>query len=441
MHLREVVKFLCHHDEYEVSESLLDTFYNYSSMLEQYDELAELYHNSKKYLKAIKLLHICLNMAGNSEQAYKIRSNLAKVYNIANLPEESLKFSNLNLEDQPDNLETIMEISFSYYTMGQKEKSYEIQKNLLKEEKLSDSLKKRIMYNMGTFYMQQGKFKEGIRNMIMGGRGLSIWPHLKKPFKKWDGEFTKNRLLIFGESGIGDEFINIRFVKKLNEMGYNTMYVSLRKDLSEIFNKNNIRSVSSENYLDPTEENIEYVEAMSLPLFLELDKDELWDGSYINPDPVYVEKWKKILPEKFITLRWKGNPYYDQDLHRFIDKDEMVECFKKLNLPIVSLQVDDKSEDSRLIQPDIKSWHDTLAIQYLAAYNITSCTSTAHSASAMGAKTLVLPPIATYYIWLDLRDKYYSRWYGENTTVIAQKDYKSWNDTLVEAFEYVRDRI
>jgi len=438
MHLTAVVKFLKTLDEFDVAKNVLDTFAKYANSLQHYDELAMLYQEIKDYGSSIKMLQKCISVANNAEM-YSIRANLAKVLNHSNDPQKALEYSLMNLEVDPNNYDTVMEISFSYYLMGEKEKSYQIQSELLDKD-IETELKKRIMYNMGTFQMERGKFKQGIRNMIMGGRGLGIWPPMNKPIPKWDGISNDKTLVIYGEAGIGDEIINARFSNELNKRNVKHIWVSLRKDLSEIFNYSGIKSIHSSVNLDPTEEYV-FLEAMSLPIYLELEETQLWNGPYLKPKQQYIDKWKSILPENFITLRWSGNPYYDQDLHRFIERDILVDRFAKFNLPMVSLQIDKKNEDSRLIDVDIKSWEDTLAIQYIAKANITSCTSTAHSAAAMDVNTIIIPPIATYYPWLTMRDKVHSYWYGDKAVLFAQTEHKNWTTPVNQAAEYFENNI
>jgi hypothetical protein len=180
---------------------------------------------------------------------------------------------------------------------------------------------------------------------------------------------------------------------------------------------------------------------MSLPIYLDLDKDKLWDGPYLKPSQEYVDKWRAILPEKFITVRWSGNPYYDQDLHRMIDIDILANGLSEFNIPLISLQIDRKGANPKLTDVDINCWQDTLAIQHLATYNVTSCTSVAHSAAAMDAKTVILPPIAAYYTWVPLAENNHSYWYGKNTKVFCQKKHKNWQETIDQAVAHIREDL
>jgi ADP-heptose:LPS heptosyltransferase len=61
---------------------------------------------------------------------------------------------------------------------------------------------------------------------------------------------------------------------------------------------------------------------------------------------------------------------------------------------------------------------------------ITSCTSIAHFAAAMGKRTIVIVPISCYYTWCNPTKK--SPWYGDNLTVLYQEKPRSWKEPLLE---------
>lgn len=176
-----------------------------------------------------------------------------------------------------------------------------------------------------------------------------------------------------------------------------------------------------------------YTTSAFLVTLLDLDVNDLWYGPYLNINPHYVEKWKKILPEKFITIRWQGNQLYEYNVHRNLPLSQLISTVKK-NIPpdthIVSLQIDKKYKQNNVINADIKNWFDTMAIQHLAQLNITSCTSTAHSAGAINAKCVVLPPVCTYYPWVSLKEDYTSYWYDDTLKVYAQTKWKNWSNPL-----------
>lgn len=427
MHLAATIEFLKQVDELETANTLLLTFAKYARTIEQYDELGMLFEKIKKYHNSLAMLEKCLSLASNPFQIGSVRANLAKVYNHINEPLKSLQQSNLILEQTPDDYEAWMEQGFSYYLHGQFEKSWEIQKKLIDNPDVPLVVKERITFNMGTFDMAEGKFKSGLAKMILGGKHIGLWTPHKSVYPKWDGQPTNSVVLIYAEAGIGDEIINVRFTRELDRRGIRYLWAGHRKDTNELFKTNGYNVISKKESLDPIDSYV-YAESQSLAVILDLDIDQLWTGPYLKPKQQYIDKWKAILPDKFVTLRWSGNPYYDQDLHRGVPFDQLYTTVSKYNVPIVSLQIDENRCDQHdIINVDINDWDDTLAIQHLAAVNITSCTSTAHSASAIGAQTIVLPPICTYFPWIRLRDDHTSHWYGPTTKAFPQTVWRNWD--------------
>lgn len=440
MHLANVIAFLKQTDELIAAKNLLNTFAKYANSLQQYDELGMLFEQVKAYPESLQMLEKCISLTQNDDQKYSIYANFAKVYNHLNNPDMSIYYSNLILQKFPNDFEAKMELSFSHYLKNEIETSYNIQKQLLSVPNLPANVANRIRFNMGSFELMRGHFKSGMKNMIFGGRDIKIYPQIPSPFPRWNGnKDTKATVVVYAESGIGDEIINIRFMKEFEKYGIKAVWSDIRKDMSLLFRRNGYNTIDNINELPKGD----YVmcEAMSLPILLDVEQSELWNGPYLQPSVAHIEKWKKLLPEKFMTVRWSGNPFYDQDLHRTVNKDDLIPILQKYDMPLVSLQIDSKGADDRLIDVDIESWEDTLAIQYLAFMNVTSCTSTGHSASSIGASCIILPPIATYYTWLPLKPDNTSYWYGSSTKVYPQKIHKDWSDPIRLTCEYIEAKL
>lgn len=436
MFLVKIINFLIKFDELSAAKNLLDTFAKYANTLQQYDELGMLYEKSKAYSESLAMLEKCLLLAKSEEQIYSIYANFAKVYNHINNPDMSMYYSGLILQKNLNDPEAKMELSFSHYLKNETDKSYQIQNSLLQDQNLTDSVRNRIRFNMGSFELMKGNFKSGMKNMIFGGRDISIYPKISSPFLRWNGnKETKATIVVYAESGIGDEIINIRFMREFEKYNIKAIWLDIREDMSALFKRNGFNTIN--NISELPKDDYLMCEAMSLPILLDMEQNELWTEPYLKPSEKYLKKWKNLLPEKFMTVRWSGNPYYDQDLHRTVDKSMLISELKKYNLPLISLQIDSKNAHDDIIDVKIESWEDTLAIQYLSFMNITSCTSTGHSASAMGANCIILPPIAAYYTWLPLKSDNTSYWYGTNTKVFPQKKHKDWSEPIRLTCDYI----
>ena len=407
----------------------------YCDRIDFLDQIAYLQSEIKDYEGSIKTLTKTLRFAQNQQQKYSIRANLAKVYNHLNNPELSLRYSNENLElSQGNDLDTLMEISFSHYLLGDYSKSESMMRELIRKENLPDNIKGRVLYNLGSYDIEAGKFKEGLKGFIDIGHKIGIWKHREiDGIPLWNGNIDKNKtLLIHGEGGIGDEIINVRFIKLIEQRGMKCVWYTNHKDLKEVFNRNGFKTITDPKELEDLSpfSHIQCM-AMYLPILLDLEENKVYFGKYLEPSKEHLEKWKKILPSgRKIGLKWSGNPNYEQDLHRSIPYT-IVEKMKIDGVKI-NLQLEKELEQPGMfnVGSQINNIEDTLAILSLCDEVITSCTSIAHMAGSMNLKCKVFPPIASYYVWLGNK-----KWYGNNMKVYRQTKHKDWNFVLEKVNE------
>jgi ADP-heptose:LPS heptosyltransferase len=81
------------------------------------------------------------------------------------------------------------------------------------------------------------------------------------------------------------------------------------------------------------------------------------------------------------------------------------------------------------------SWEDTCSAIENLDLVITSCTSVAHLAAAMGKLTWIVVPILPYHIWA--YGKNHSPWYEKTTRIFRQQEYGNWNKTFAELEKYL----
>ena len=415
----------------EEAKKFLRISSKYSSIPEIVDHIAYLQSSIKDYEGSIDTLSRLLKSVNDVESAYAIQSNLATLYNKVNDPIAALKYLDSNARIS-NSVEIELEKSLSHYFLGDYKKSEEILNNLLHQD-ITEDIRNRVLYNLAIYEIEKGNFKKGYLQYIDKGHRIKVWPTQQQAMiPLWKGEVEPGKtILIHGEGGIGDEIIGIRFAKLIQQLGMVTVWKTNNKDLKTVFNRNGYKTILSMNELEA--DNVAQCMAMYLPALLDLDANEIWNEVYLTPDQSYIEKWKKLLPAgDKIAVRWQGNMHYDQDLHRSIPK----ESIERLNYKgtKISVQIDDSVEWA--FNPEINTIEDTLAILSLCNDGlITSCTSVAHMAAAIGVRTIVCPPIAYYYVWAEN-----SRWYGDHVTIIKQKNHKDWDSVISQVQRKIDDK-
>lgn len=438
-------------DNLDTLEQLCDAIANHlpessSSM----DVLSYGYHKSKSYLKSIKYSQKALMLTNDPEQQCSIRFNISKSLIYSNQPEKALDYLEKNLEINPQDWDSYIEMSLAIYAKNQKSKSSEMLFSLLSRPDLPEKLQETVNFNLADHEFRNGNFPQGMKKLI-SGRKFRIYGSYTNnfPIPQWHGQEINagSKVLVVGECGIGDEIINARFAQQLRDLGIVPSYASVN-GLCDILqhlpyekcqnyskNSNDIKDILEYDYWTP---------AMDLPVYLKLDWSDLWQGAYLKSTPEHREKWSTIKSDlPAVGVRWSGNPRYEQDLHRSLPLAELWQVLKQTPATYCSLQKDHNSDQISLteggmtdLSDKLQTWQDTLGVIANLDLVITSCTSVAHAAAAMDKKTVVMVPILNYYPWS--QGTLHSSWYGENVTVIRQTKVRDWSDPLQELSRYLQ---
>lgn len=438
--LEELVLSLDQMGEKPAAVTLLDALARNSTMFQQYDDVAKCYFKIKEYEKALKYAELALSsLPGNN---YAAKYNVINVANHANYPERAMTLIKQLEIINPNDLDVKLEKAFSFFLLNQKDKAEAILREELENPKHDEKTKTKIRFNLGTYELLRDEFQSGLRKFLFEGRKLEYWKKPSLPFKFWEGEIKEGKTIVIrAEAGIGDEFINVRFMKHLKERGMNPIWFSERKDIASIFNRNGFKTVT--DVRDIKDKDVYWTHSMDLPVYLNLQYEDLWYGPYLKPNKerhVISDIFPKGKTRPRIGLRWQGNPGYDQDLHRSIPLVEMYDQVVTTNADLFSLQRDTGLEEIGTLSifdlsKDMITFDDTLNIIDELDIVITSCTSVAHAAAAMGKRTIVITPISAYYTWCHSMKQ--SPWYGDHVTILRQQRPRVWDEPLAELKEII----
>lgn len=441
--LEQLTQFLARNGEREQAISLLDTMHKLAFTFEENDDVAKSFFKLKEYDKAIESGLKAYITAYTNEKIWVARTNLINVYNHANYPEIALKYIKQAKVSIPNDIDILLEEAYSHFLMNNKDEAERILMDvLLNADNLSEEYITKIKFNLGTYCLYRDEFQKGLKLFLLEGKKLDYWQKAKLDFKFWEGGVQPGKtIVLYAEAGIGDELINVRFMKHLRDYGMNPIWLSDRKDLVEIFNRNGFNAVNNKKELGNTD-NMLWTYPMVLPTYLNLEYKDLWYGPYLTSSDEYDEKYSWMKSDKLkIGIRWQGNPEYDNDLHRSIPLKEIYNSLKHIDAEFYSLQRDYGVEET----PDfpgiidmsehMKSFDDTLSIINNLDVVITSCTSVAHAAAAMGKQTIIITPISAYYTWSHSAKQ--SPWYGDNVVLFRQQRPRTWDEPLAELTNYI----
>ena len=413
--------------QFEKAKIVLDLLKPYAQQLEELDQLGKCYAEIREFNDTLELAHKMYALVNTKQSRFDARVNIIRAHLNLNQPKEALVYIDINEREEPGDHPNLMDKAMAYFLLDRKVEGENILRSILTEPHTED-VDFRVNFNLGTYDLRNGNFKEGLRHVLLDGRKLNIWHEFKFPKEQlWEGDpILGKTILLCAEGGIGDEIISIRFMKHFKDVGMNPIWMTDRKDIANIFNRNGFET--SPNLKEIPKDWL-WTYSMPSPTYLDLNEDDLWYGPYLKP----LDSTPKLpnTGKKKIGIKCMGNPKYDQDLHRTIPFEELIDSIPE-DYEIYSFHIDENFEHPRLIQlkDKIKTWDDTL--DYLSQMDIvvSSCTSLIHAAGAIGKESIVIVPILTYYTWAKLGNT--TKWYGDNLTILRQTEYDNWKSPLLE---------
>lgn len=466
--LEQLIICLNNFNKNDLAEKVLDAFGEKAVGFDQLECVAKCFFKIRSYLKTTDYLYKAIENTQDPEKIYNIKYNLINSFNHANYPEQALSIIEECQAESPNNLDLILEKAFSFFLLNHKSKAEELLRNTLENfsDQLSDEYVTKIKFNLGTYHLYRDDFQLGMKLFLEEGAKMKLWndrsvfnkkdfPSIhfnnsnnsKTKFIKWGGEVKPgSTLIIEAEAGIGDEIINVRFVKKIQQMGINVYWFQSGNDrdsLVEVFRRHGVNVIRSMDSVNLPEE-VYYAFSMHLPILLKLEYPDLWNGAYIVERPDFKNKWSWIKKGKpSIGIRWQGNPLYDHDLHRSLKLQSILNLFKDIPVDLYSLQkdngVEEISEGIVDLSSKLETWEDTLGAMSNMDLIITSCTSVAHASAACGFPTAVMVPISAYYIWSHSTEQ--SPWYGDNVKIFRQQTPRVWDEPIEELKTYLTKKF
>ena len=289
----------------------------------------------------------------------------------------------------------------------------------------------RAAFNRGWYAMRKGHLLDGMM-LLERGRIEKVFgneaPRVPTPL--WDGKQVGTALLNL-EAGLGDQIHGARFARELKKRG-NQVIVACSGQLA-----GTMRNVEGVDMVIQHEAAFGVVHdfwlpsmTTSIPLGWQY-KDV--DGSAYLKRPA-VNKGAKLR----IGLRWQGNPQFEHEQHRVFPAVSMFNAVKGLDVEYVSLQRDEGSQfrPSWVQQVDLSSWEATTVAVASCDLVISSCTSVAHLAGAMGVPTWVVVPVLPYYLWAKPGNS--TEWY-KSVRLFRQTNHGDWGPIFGELKEELQN--
>lgn len=283
----------------------------------------------------------------------------------------------------------------------------------------------RVMFNLGWHEVRRGHLSAGLR-LMDAGRFLNCYGLPPLPGRIWRNEPLDGRTLLFRqEGGYGDQILNFRFARDFAARGARVV-VSCAPGLQPIFSRHGF--ITCDNGHAHGLHHDFWMPAMSAPHVLGYEHDTLDGARYLTALP------RPRLPAApgtlRVGLRWAGNPEFEHQQHRLFPPEPLIGLHDVPGVTLYSLQRDESLRDD-LPFADLRhmltDWEATAAIIAGLDLVISSCTSVAHLAAALGVETWIVVPILPYMPWAQPGDR--SPWY-RSVRLFRQQAFGCWHAPL-----------
>jgi len=278
----------------------------------------------------------------------------------------------------------------------------------------------RASFNRGWYELRRGNLQKG-HKLLDQGRLEDVFGNRKTSgMPTWKGE--KGTVLLNLEGGLGDQVHGFRFAKDIEQRGCKVV-ISCSAELAPIFAE---QFITVQHEAAPGVYHDYYCPSMSAVLPLGYEYSDLKGNAYI-PRTAAPIKGR-------VGVRWQGNPRFEHEQHRLFPANLMFDAVKGADC--ISLQRDEGAElkPSWMSQANVEDWNATRRSISECELVVTSCTSTAHLAGAMGVETWIVTPLLAYYLWAlpTPTSPYYN-----SITLYRQEKYGDWS----APFEHIKEKL
>jgi len=308
-------------------------------------------------------------------------------------------------------------------------------------------------HNQSQLLLLKGDFDRGWKEYEWRWRHNRVAPfHFTKP--KWDGQgLAEKTIFIHAEQGLGDTIQFVRFVSILKGMG-STVIFGCQKQLYKL-----LRGFHDIDFLITEGDDIPpfdfHESLLSLPRILQTSLDSIpATVPYLFADESLVNQWREKLAGIAgfrVGINWQGRGGLRDSRKRDIPLDMFAALASLSGVQLISLQKGSGREPlltANFRTPIIDfgeqlddangAFMDSAAIMMNLDLVITSDTSVAHLAGALGVPVWVALPFVPDWRWL--LDRSDSPWYP-TMRLFRQKRAGDWAGVFEEIEKALRERI
>ena len=281
----------------------------------------------------------------------------------------------------------------------------------------------RTHLNRALVHLSQGRMAEGWPQFAWRLK-CPDYPQREWQEPLWEGApFVGRTLVVHAEQGLGDTLQFVRYLPAVRRLGGRVVLEVQPALVGLLACSGFTEAVAKGSQLPPFDWQ---VPLLQLPSIFHTTLENLpAEVRYLAADPKRIESWRKRLADRDgfkVGIVWQGDPRHAADRRRSIPLGEFAPLAAVEGVRLFSLQKGDGAEQlpklgdllaiddlGPQLDNDDGAFMDTAAVMKNVDLVITSDTSTAHLAGALGVNVWLALSAAPDWRWL--RDREDSPWY------------------------------
>lgn len=419
----------------EIFQIALNVDPNY---IEVYSNMGAALNKAKRYDESIKALETAIKKMPNHSGAY---TNLGNVYNKLYEYKKAAKYHEKSIELDPIGYNAYSNVGTSYKNLGFTKKAIDSYKRACELKPDFEN----AHFDLSTVYLSIGDFVNGLKEYEWRFQKEEMKSHIIKhkhifshPMVKKGQNMEGKIILVHSEQGFGDSIMYARFLPQLKKLGCK-LAVECRDELKTLF-----ESIECLDIVVGREENKTppfdfHLPIMSLPYILDVKSfDDFPTRPYfkVQKDEQFNLKDDKIK----IGLCWSASATGESYDGKVFDLINFAPLIKNSKIQIYSLQVGHGSEQIKEngyendiidLTHKLTDFSKTASLMKELDLVISSDTSVAHLAGAIGVKTYTLLQKYPDWRWLNKGEESYLY---PSMKLFRQKQNRNWKSVFQSLF-------
>lgn len=260
------------------------------------------------------------------------------------------------------------------------------------------------------------------------------------------GQVSGKRILLWGEQGLGDHIMGVRFAKSLSDAGAHVT-VRTKASLESLFH--GVAGVDDvcARAADAAAFDL-HVPMLSVPYLLGVEEGAVINGRpYIAAPGQASDHVQRVISQlkpdsgarkPLLGVVWAGSIKHGNDINRSMPFEWLEKLLDSINANWLSLQLGERRHEINRLPPELRSrvtdggaaigdFNDTAQLLLACDALVTVDTSVAHLSGALGVPTVVMLPFVPDWRWQLARNDSY--WY-DSVRLVRQPMAGDWKHVV-----------